>query len=577
MSTPPHRVTGADRPTTTSTTTTSTADASTTATTTGRLRRAARVLAATAGVATLAACGAAGATSPGDGGEPVPGGTIVYAHDQEPPCLYGGWVQQAYLSRQVLDSLVAQDADGGIVPWLATDWSVSPDQLVWTFTLRDGVRFTDGTPLDAAAVVRNLEFWVPEAGNSTVAAYLGSYYAGARAVDDRTVELTLTRPYSPLLSVLSQPYFGIQSPTALERGAEANCEEPIGSGPFVVESWDRGEAVTFVANEDYTSAPANARHQGRAHVDRLVWRFVHDPVARLGALTTDEAQVVYDVPTPQWEAARAAFDVQQYITPGRPVALGLNTVAGPFADVRVRQAFAFATDREAAVRSAFHGVVPFEGNGALSRSTPGYDPEAAQAYPYDPERAAALLDEAGWTEVDDEGYRVRDGERLRIRVVYGAGSIVTAEGATALQNIQEQARGSGFEVELLPVTRDELFSGKYSGPETYDAKPGYWTSPTAGVLLITFRQHLPESPNFSNSSFFNDPELEALILEANSTLDRAEQDRLYARAQRIVADEAASLGLWTQTTSLAVSPRLQGVWLEQSQGAPVFHDATFVR
>lgn len=545
----------------------------------GALRpRTARVLAAVGAAATLAACGAAAdATSPSAGGDPTAGGTIVYAHDQEPPCLYGGWVQQAYLSRQVLDSLVSQDADGEIVPWLATDWSVSQDQLVWTFTLQDGVRFTDGTPLDAAAVVRNVEYWITEAGNSTVAAYLAPYYGSSRAVDERTVELRLTRPYSPLLSALSQPYFGIQSPAALERGAEANCDEPVGSGPFVVERWDRGEAVTFTANEDYTSAPANARHQGRAHVDRLVWRFVHDPVARLGALTTDEAQVIYDVPTPQWETVQAAYDVEQYITPGRPVALGLNTVAGPFADVRVRQAFAYATDREAAVRSAFHGVVPFEGNGALSRSTPGYAPDVADDYPHDPGRAAQLLDEAGWTEVDDEGYRVKDGERLEIRVVYGAGSIVTAEGATVLQNLQEQARESGFAVTLVPATRDELFSGTYSGPETYDAKPGYWTSPTAGVLLITFRQHLPESPNFSNSSFYNDPELEALIVEANSTLDRREQDRLYARAQQIVSDQAASLGLWTQTTSLAVSPRLEGVWLEQSQGAPVFHDATFVR
>jgi peptide/nickel transport system substrate-binding protein len=543
-----------------------------------RPRPATTAVLATAVAAVLSACGgAAGAADPAGDGQPVPGGTIVYAHDQEPPCLYGGWVQQAYLSRQVLDSLVSQDADGEIVPWLATDWSVTDDQLVWTFTLQEGVRFTDGTPLDAAAVVRNVEYWIPEAGNSTVAAYLKAYYGGSRALDERTVELTLTRPYSPLLSALSQPYFGIQSPAALERGQEANCEEPIGSGPFVVERWDRGDSVTFTRNPDYTSAPANARHQGPAHVDGLVWRFVHDPVARFGALTTDEAQVIYDVPTPQWETARSTYDVQQYITPGRPVALGLNTVAGPFADVRVRQAFAYATDREAAVRSAFHGVVPFEGNGALSQSTPGYDPTVADDYVHDPERAAELLDESGWTEVDAEGYRVKEGERLEIRVVYGAGSIVTGEGATALQNIQEQARASGFAVTLLPATRDELFSGKYSGPETYDAKPGYWTSPTAGVLLITFRQHLPESPNFSNASFYNDPELEGLIVEANSTLDRAEQDRLYGRAQQIVSEQAASLGLWTQTTSLAVSPRLHDVWLEQSQGAPVFHDAVFVR
>ncbi|MCL3860269.1 ABC transporter substrate-binding protein [Actinotalea sp. K2] len=525
---------------------------------------------------TVVACAAGPGVVSSQAATQVSGGTIVYAHDQEPPCLYGGWVQQAYLSRQVLDSLVSQVDDGQIVPWLATGWEVSADQLTGTFTLKEGVTFTDGTPLDADAVRSNFTFWLEEGGNSTVAAYLGDYYGSGRAVDPTTFELTLTAPYSPLLSALSQAYFGIQSPTALARGSEINCDEPVGSGPFVVERWDRGSSVTFVTNPGYTSAPANAKHDGPAYVDGIEWRFVHDPVARYGALTTGGAHVIYDVPTPQWAAAQELFDVQQYITPGRPVALGLNTVHGPLADVRVRQALAHATDREAAVTSAFHGVIPYEGNGSISQSTPGYDAGVADDYPHDPERAVELLLAAGWVDVGPDGVRSKDGEELEIRVVYGAGSIITAEGATVLQNLQEQAKSAGFRVVLVPATRDELFSGTYSSPESYDAKPGYWTSPTSGVLLITFRQHLESRPNFSNSSFYNNPELEQIILEANSTLDRAAQDRLYGQAQRIISEDAASIGLYTQTTSIAVAPQLRDVWLEDSQGEPVFHDAYFV-
>lgn len=541
-------------------------------------RPAVAVLAALTLPVALTACAGATPEAAAEGtGTPVPGGTIVHAHLQEPPCIFGGWVQQAYLSRQVLDSLVSQVDDGEIVPWLATGWEVSPDQLVWTFTLKPGVEFTDGTPLDAQAVVDNFEYWLHEQGNSTVAAYLGDYYESSRAVDATTFELTLARPYSPLLSALSQAYFGIQSPTALARGAEASCDEPVGSGPFVVEEWERGSVIRFSRNDDYDSAPANALHQGPAYVDGIEWRIVPDPVARFGALTTGEADVVYDVPSTQWELAEREYEVQQYITPGRPVALGLNTVEGPFTDLRVRQAFAAATDREAAVESAFHGVVPFEPNGSLSQSTPGYEAGVADDHPYDPSAAAELLDEAGWTGTDDDGYRTKDGTTLEVRIVYGAGSIITPEGATVLQNLQEQAKEVGFKVTLVPATRDELFSGKFSGPESYDAKPGYWTSPTAGVLHITFRQHLPESPNFSNSSFYNDPELEALIVEANSTLDRAEQDALYGQAQQILSDQAVTIGLYTQTTSLAIDPTLKGVWLEDSQGEPVYHDAWFDR
>jgi peptide/nickel transport system substrate-binding protein len=537
-----------------------------------------RLLLAGAAAAALAA-GLAGCSAEGSagGGTRVEGGTIVYGHVQEPPCLYGGWVQQAYLSRQFLDSLVSQTEGGKIVPWLATSWKTSDDQLTWTFTLKEGVKFTDGTPLDAEAVKANFEYWLKEGGNGTVAAYLADYYESGKAVDATTFELKLTKPYSPLLSALSQGYFGIQSPTALKRGAEANCEAPVGTGPFTVGEWKRGDSVTFLKNPDYNSAPENARHQGPAYVDKIVWKFMADPVARFGSLTTGESDVIYDIPTTQWAAAKAQFQVQQYITPGRPVALALNTAKGVFTDVRVRKAFAHAADRENAVKSAFNGAIPFEGNGAVSQSTPGYNPDVADDYPFDQARAKALLEEAGWTEVNAEGYRVKDGRELAVKLVYPAGSIITSEGATLLQNIQQQVKEVGFKVTLVPATQAEVFAGKYSGRDAYDAYPSYWTSPTSGILHITFRQDLPDRPTPWNQQFHNDPELEKLIVKANSTTDPAEQNRLYGEAQQMISDQAPSIGLYTQTTSLAVAPDLKDVWIEDSQGEPVFHDAYFVK
>lgn len=527
----------------------------------------------------LAGCGVSEeASSRGATSEPVEGGTIVYGHDQEPPCLWGGWVQQAYISRQILDSLTSTTEDGEIVPWLAEDWEVSDDQLTWTFHLKEDVKFTDGTDLDAEAVSRNFEYWINEGGNSSVELYLGTYYDTSRAVDKYTFELELLEPYSPLLSALSQGYFGIQSPEALERGDEANCEEPIGSGPFYVENWTRGSHVDLKRNDDYSSAPDNALHDGPAYVEGVTWRFVDDPIARYGSLTTGETDVIYDIPTPQWDAAKEQFQVDQYITPGRPMAIGLNTVEGVFEDKKVRQAFAFGTDRKTAVETAFNGVIPYEGSGVLSQTTPSYNEDTASDYDYDPERANELLDEAGWTERDPDGYRTKDGEQLRVRFPYGAGSYITTEGEAALQSIQHDAKEVGINLKLLPVSRDELASGNYSNPGSYDAKAGYWTSPTSGVLLINFRQHLPpESPNNANSSFYNNPELEQVIRDANSTLDREEQDEFYGEAQQILSDEAVSVGLYTQTFSIAVDHDLQDVWLEDSQGEPVFHDAYFVQ
>lgn len=535
--------------------------------------------AATVAVASvLSACAGSSASSSAANARPVNGGTIYYGHEQEPPCLTGGWVQQAYIDRQILDSLVSQAAGGKIVPWLATAWKVSPDQKTWTFTLKQGVAFTDGTPFNAAALKTNFEYWLdPKAGNSTVQAYIGEYYKSSKAVDDHTFELHLTKPYSPLLSALSQAYFGVQSPKALARGVSANCVEPVGTGPFSVQKWNRGQNIIFVKNPNYDSAPANAKHQGPAYVDKIVWSFLAEPTVRYGSLTSGKSNVIYDIPTVNWQDAKSQFQVQQYITPGTPVRLALNTIKGPFTDVKVRQAFAYATDRASAVKSAFNGAIPYNGNGALSQSTPGYDASLANAFAHDPAKAAGLLDSAGWTQKNSAGYRTKDGKELAIKLVYPAGAVFTAEGATLLQVLQQQAKQVGFNVTLVPATQSETFAGKYSGPDSYDAQPWYWTSPTAGVLYIVYRQNLKDRPNFSNSSFYGNPQLEKLIAQANSTLDPAEQNKLYAQAQSIVVNEAVAIGLYTQTTSLAIKKNLRGVWLEDSQGEPVFHDAYFAK
>lgn len=522
----------------------------------------------------LSACGGSAEAS-GNSGQRVEGGTIRYAHLQEVPCVYGGWVQQAYLSRSVLDSLVSQTDDGKIVPWLATSWSVSPDRKTWTFKLKPGVEFTDGTPLDAQAVAGNFDYWM-DGGNGTVQAHIGDYYSSAEAVDATTLRVHLKAPYGPLLSALSQAYFGIQSPTALAtRTEQQNCEAPIGSGPFTVGEWKRGESITLHRNAAYDSAPANARHQGPAHVDSVVWSFVQDNTSRYGSLVSDESDAIGEVPTVDFDDARSRFNAQQYVTPGRPVTLSLNTVHGPFTDRRVRQAFAYASDRKANVESAFLGVVPFEGNGTVSQTTPGYNAAVAGDYPHDPAKAAALLDAAGWTGRAADGTRTRNGKELSVDIVFGLNSIVTQEGATALQNLQAQVKESGIKVNLHPVTQSEFFSGTYSTPDSYDAQLGYWTSPHAGILYINFRENTAAKPNNANTTFYNNPQVVSTIRDALSAGTTEQANGYYARAQQQLSDEAVAVGLYAQTSTIASRPDLKGLWLEASQGEPVFHDAYF--
>jgi peptide/nickel transport system substrate-binding protein len=518
--------------------------------------------------------GTEGATKPT--GTPKSGGTIEYAHEMETPCLTGGWIQEAYIERQYADSLVSQTKSGKVVPWLATSWKTTPDHLTWTFNLKPGVKFSNGEPLDAKAVVDNFYAWLnPETLNPTVQTYIGEYFKSAKVIDDTTFQLTLSKPYAPLLPVISQGYFGILSPSSYKGGAETVCNSPIGSGPFIVQKWTHGQNITFVRNDDYNSAPQNALHQGPAYAEKLIWSYVNDPTTRYGSLTTGQSNVIYDVPGPDWATAQTEYEVQQYITPGRPDTLDLNTINGPFKDQKVREAFAYGADRKAAVASAFEGKTPYNGNGALSQTTPNFNPNLEDTWPYDPEKAEQLLDQAGWRKNGD-GVREKDGQPLDIKLIYGANSIITNEGATVLQDLQAQWKEIGFNVELKPLAFAELFAAEYTKPTSYDATIGYWTSPTAGVMLITWRPWNGKEPNSYNSPFYNDPHLIDLIEKGNASFDEASKDKYYGEAQEIVTKgKAAVVGVYTQETTLAVEPDLKGVWLEASQGEPVFSDAYF--
>ncbi|MFT4087370.1 MAG: ABC transporter substrate-binding protein [Gordonia sp. (in: high G+C Gram-positive bacteria)] len=518
----------------------------------------------------LSGCGSSSDDS-GDGAR-VNGGTITYAHVQEPPCIFGGWIQQAYISRQVLDGLVTLADDGQIKPWLAQSWQVSPDGLTYTFDLKPGVKFTDGTPLDAAAVAYNFDQFENTDLNGTAKVSIDPYYKSAEALSPTKLAIHLNAPYPEFLRLITQGYFGIQSPTALKtRTKEQNCEKPIGSGAFTVADWQKGQQVVFKKNPNYTSWPATAKNKGPAYVDQINWKFVPDDTSRYASLTTGESDLIYQVPTVQWKNAQARFkNTIRYITPGKPVSFFVNTEKGPFTDKLVRQAFATGADRKAAVQAGFHGVVPFEPNASVSQSTPAYvdgDP-----YPYDKSKAQALLAQAGWKKGAD-GIYAKDGKPLHIRLVYGAGSIITSEGATILQALQEQWRQTGFDVELIPATMAELWGGKYSDPNTYDALPSYWTSPSPAILWIVWRAATAEKPNGNNRSFYNDQALTDLINRANTNVDTKAGFEQYAQAQRQIADQAAGIGLYTQNSLYATSNKLHDFWIEKSQGEPVFSDA----
>lgn len=529
----------------------------------------------------LVGCGGGAGTSgpSGAAGSPVSGGSIVYGTDREPTCLDPhslGDMPQTYVARQYLDSLVSMQRDGSVVPWLADSWTVSPDGLVYTFTLRQGVTFHDGTPLDAAAVKANFEHMIDPATQSlTTAGYLRPYYKSSRAIDPSTFELTLSTPYSALLPVLSQAFFGIQSPTAMARGLDANCQSPVGTGPFIVKEWIRGQSVELDRNPEYNSAPADAKHQGPAYLDHVSWKFIEDGSVRFAAVQGEGADVIFNPPPQQQQALEADpnLTLQEFSHTGLPTGLALNTTRAPFTDPAVRQAFIHGSNAEAAVRSAYLNVFDWE-PGPLSSTTPYVDADLRTFYAHDPAQANALLDRAGWTARDADGYRTKDGQQLRARLVYSSDPGDTPPtDVTLFQNIQSAVKEIGFNLELTPTPQDQYYSA-FTDRNAYELLGGaYWNSPTPLVLSIVYSTDSMTLAPGNNMSWVSNPAIDAPLREVAAATDPEQQQFLYDKVQQLVAENAYHLGLYAQTTRLAAKQRLRDVWIEPSEGEPVLHDA----
>ncbi|WP_125098919.1 ABC transporter substrate-binding protein [Leucobacter chromiireducens] len=503
---------------------------------------------ATGAALALSSCASPGGAQP-DAGAARDGGTLVYATgDAEPTCLdphVGGNYPQALISTQYLEPLVGRTADGEITPWLATEWSTSEDGLTWDFTLRDGVTFTDGTPLDAAAVQANIEHLQdPDTQSST--GYLAvEKVERVEAVDATHARFHLSAPDSALLESLSQQWTAIQSPAGIARGMEENCQSPVGTGPFIVQGWAPQQSVTLVRNEDYATPGPEADHEGAAHLDGIEWRFIPDAATRYAALASGEVQVI-DNPLPGDIVAAEDAGIAHINAP-RPGAsnrIELNSAQAPFDDIRVREAFIRAADPSPGIESLTRGTAERSTSALASTEPAGVsDPER---FVTDTAQAATLLDEAGWVDTDADGVRVKDGKRLTVRFPVSTNQSTAAE-QSLFEQIQANTAELGFDVQLSPVDLSTWYGAL--GANEYEAVSAPYTKVGPDVLRILFHSDgIVPAPSgyFANHAQLADPKLDAILDEASRTLDADARTKLYADAQERILASYTVLPLYDQ-------------------------------
>ncbi|MCY1715976.1 ABC transporter substrate-binding protein [Microbacterium sp. SL62] len=442
----------------------------------------------TVGAVLLSGCGAASTAAPADA-EPKTGGDLVFLIDS----LGATWIPnnssissyQGQIWGNVTDKLVYVDAEGNLSPWIAESWDENADKTQFTLHLKSGVTFSDGTPLDAAAVVANLDIWAkgrPDEGINRIGLFPSANYQGAEAVDATTVTVSFSAPTLSFIPTLAYHGSILLSPEtlALPADQQADLTKDIGSGPFVVEKVAEGDSVVLKKRDDYNWGPEAVGHEGAAYLDTITYKQVAEPTLRTASVESGQAQVAYNASPQDLEALK-----QEGLTVETPRYLGfvngyaLNTSVAPFDDIKVRKAVQHGIDRDEILSTVY--TSDWHAAESFFQSTVPEATDHTADFAYDPEKAAALLDDAGWVKGAD-GVRTKDGQKLSF-TLYPNPYLQASQSVDEL--VDQQLTALGFEVNLETYdvpTYGQKVIGNATVPATEITRSFVDVGTVAGVL-----------------------------------------------------------------------------------------------
>lgn len=458
---------------------------------------------------------------------PVSGGTLTVAITADPP----GWDPTASTSQEiprvvynnVFEGLVKFDRTGAIVPGLAESYDVSADGLIWTFHLRQGVKFHDGSAFTAADVVAKFErARDPESGHTHP-----EYYAAIEdiaAPDDHTVVFTLSKPSRGLLYDLARPD-SIIYPAAK---ADTQRSQPIGTGPFKFASYTEGSEVVLERNPDYYVA-------GVPYLDKAVFKIISDANTRFAALQAGDIDLT-GVTSEQYLVLGGSPDLKGTEgTMTTEITVAMNNTRPPFDDVRVRQAITMAIDKQAIVQGAMFGLGTVIGS-HMSPSEPYYI-DLSNTYPYDPQRAKELLAEAGYADGLTIHFELPEPYVIERR----SGEVVA-----------QMLRDVGINVELSVVEWGTWIQRIFLGGD-YD------------MTIIGHSE--PRDINvYANPGYYyhyDNPRIGELLGEAEAADSTAAETAAYQEIAKIIANDAVNVWLFSPPYLVAARQNVYGFWQDQ--------------
>ncbi len=522
----------------------------------------------------LSACAAPAAVAPADqpaaGAEAVAvaGGSLTLGLGSEPETLDPGdavYVQEQMILMNLFDSLLAMAPDATLHPALALAWEVNDDYTAFTFNLRQDVTFHDGTPFTAEAVKASFDHIVSDAvlesGGKTL--LVDHQYVGTEVIDDHTAVVTFAASYPTFLRDAARQWLSISSPAALEQYGADYGRNPVGTGPFRFVQWDAQSQIVVERNPDYNWAPEFAAHQGAAHLDEVIFRFLPEAATRLTAFQTGEVLVASEPPALDAIAMAESGEgvIETFAQPGIPAIMMINTDKAPTDDINVRKAMILSVPQEELATTAFQqlGLPAYS---VLSPTTWSYDEEAAGLYRANAEEAARLLDEAGWVDTDGDGIREKDGTNLTIDYIT---SPIWEEAFNEL--LAGYLTNAGFDVQMRAM--DDAGIAAEAAEGNYSMLYIYWTRSDPSPLRILFH-----SENIEGGAAYTRFENEALdqaLADGDVQIDEAVREQDYVTAQRIIMENALVLPLFTVNTSFLNAPAVQNFSFDV-EGYPWLYD-----
>lgn len=529
---------------------------------------------------TLATLTASGFFLPGafaeGAGDPVKGGTLIYLEQQAHTNLYppaGGFYPNGGILNQITDKLTYQNSKTlEIEPWIAESWTVNAEATEYTFKIRPGITFSDGTPLDAAAVAKNYDvFGLGNKALKQPVSEVINNYERSEVINPLTVKFYFKKPSPGFLQGTSVIGSGLVAASTLALPFEqlGDATKIIGSGPFVVDSETIGKELNLKVREEYAWGPAKLEHQGRAHLDGIKYIITGEDSVRIGALLAGQADFIRQVQAYD-EKQVEAQDYQIYA----PSTRGVNNsvVFRPdnplVADVKVRKALLHATDAKEIVTTLFSANYP-QATSIIASTALGYRDISAKLA-FDPEKAKALLDEAGWT-VGANGLRQKDGKEL---VLTAYESLPQPQNKETLQLVAQQWGKLGVKLTVLAGDSgsrivDDLDPLKtpVSPAMVGRADPDVIKSQYYPKNRDVLRQKGGQSDKVQS---FADDKLNGLLEALASEPDREKRLAIAGEVQDYVVDQAYAIPIFEEPQAFAGAPYVQGIAFE-AVGRPSFY------